>query len=992
LLNRSSETGKHGTGSLASLFFLVLFLLVGFPTPSNAQSAANLFEAGRKAFEDGMYVMAGRNFRQLVDQFPDSNLADDADYLSAVADFYLGEFRSCIATLKEYSRKYPRSLSNSRVSYWLASACFQIEAYREALKYLDEQLQRYPDEQPYFDHSLLLRGMVEENLADWTAAQESYRALIDSTADGSFLPQALYRSGGIYLHEGRYREALTAFTRILVEFPNSTFSEDAVFFSAECAYFLGRYAAAERSYRTVLAGEPGIEQRETSMYRLASILGEQGRQTEALEICNELELRFPKGRYRIVLDRLKADLLFDLGRYREAARFYEKALQPAESSRQRQVIYYNLGLSAYLSGDIRGSIQPLQRAFEEAGAGSGAGDAEIAEKSLFRLAVALSEIGAVEQATRRFEEFRGTFPGSDQREEAIRFLATLYREGGRFDAALVAYTDLITRYPFSEKRDEYFFNRAAVRATMGSTAAALNDFFSILESWPDSAYSPESRYNVGYIYSQRGEYKRALPYFEAVLDDEATEELAGRATLAAGVCSFNAGEYEQALEWFDRNIESQTGGTWVGESLFYIGRTYYKLSRLEEAEAGFGRAALALEGTSQGEESLFWQGLCQFRLNDLSLAKATFSSLTSRYPNGRRTAESYYRAGMCAVLSEEYAGSVEYFDKALQVSRSQGGEYSDRLVAEILFEKGISNFKAGNRQQALDTFKTLGRQFPDTSLASEGIFKMAEEDFRSGNYRQALEGFNAVMESYPESAAAGTALYWAGKSAARTGERAAALDYLFRFLELAGTDRESDQGGFAEVAIAEIRQILTEMSESGGQLSQFEDFYRRVESSPSLAQDFKNQVRFEYARTIFADRPDAAMAVLQILRSGELQEPLRAEVNYLVGEYYKANGELDRAYDIFMGITASTMGRAGAASQLAIAAILEVQGHVQKAAEEYLKVHFLYPDQTELAAEGLYHAGRLYWEQRKTDKAEQLFSKMRAEYPDSPWLEKIPED
>lgn len=133
------------------------------------------------------------------------------------------------------------------------------------------------------------------------------------------------------------------------------------------------------------------------------------------------------------------------------------------------------------------------------------------------------------------------------------------------------------------------------------------------------------------------------------------------------------------------------------------------------------------------------------------------------------------------------------------------------------------------------------------------------------------------------------------------------------------------------------------------------------------------------------------MAILQTLRTSSLAEPLRSEVNYLIGEYYRINGDLDRAYDIFTGIIAASSEQPGAASQLAIARVLEDRGQKQEAAEEYLKVHFLYPDQQDLAAEGLYGAGRLYWDLDLRDRAEQLFETLAAEYPDSPWLEKLPE-
>jgi tetratricopeptide (TPR) repeat protein len=132
------------------------------------------------------------------------------------------------------------------------------------------------------------------------------------------------------------------------------------------------------------------------------------------------------------------------------------------------------------------------------------------------------------------------------------------------------------------------------------------------------------------------------------------------------------------------------------------------------------------------------------------------------------------------------------------------------------------------------------------------------------------------------------------------------------------------------------------------------------------------------------------MAVLQTVRAEDPEEPLASEVNYLIGEYYRLEGELDRAYDIFSGIVGVNSERPGAASQLGIGRVLEARGRNREAAEEYLKVHFLYPDQTDLASEGLYRAGLMYWNEGYRERAGELFERLGSEYPDSPWLEQVP--
>ena len=983
----------------ASLLTFLLILLLG--PPAGAQSADKLFEAGRKAFQDGMYVMAGRNFRELIDQYPDSPLADDAEYLSGVADFYLGEFQGCISALKNYDRRYPRSANNRRVSYWLGSAYFQLLDYPQSLLHLRNQVERYPDEQPYYDHALLLKAMVEENLSDWEAARQSYEQVLRRDSAGDLWPESLYRLGGIELRSADYLQGLKAFSRLLVGFPDSVYADEAVFFLGECQFFLRRYTEAEGSFRSVLDSDPPQEQRETSLYRMALLLAELGRRSESLEFCRELELRFPRSRYLESLARLKADLLFDLKRYAAAFDAYAQALEAGPGEEERQVIYYNMGLSAYLGGDLRRSVEPLEKALR--------GSKQIAEQSLFRLAAVQAQLGLVQEAAGRFEEFRRLYPSSAKREEGTRILAALYNEVGRQQEGEALYTELITRYPDSSYQDEYLFKRGSAYLQSGSIAAALKDFHSLNERWPDSSYVEESTYNIGYIYSNRGEYKRSIPYFEEVLRAEPSAELAGRAVLAAGVCAFNMGDYQQALLWFQRNTDRGSGpaggsSAWVGESWFYLGRTYYKVEQLEKAADSFARAAELMGGSgggratgSQGEEALFWQGLSEFRMEKFKEAKQTFLTLTGRYPGGQRLAESFYRAGVCAAQIDSYTDSIEYYDKALQAvrtasgardARAQSGEYTENLHQEILYQKGLSHLSAGNRELAVQTYERLSREYPRSTLASEAFFKIAEEDFRLGGYASAAQGFLQLRKRFPESPAAAAALYWAGLSSARGGDRATALEHLIGYLEEDGGATEGSSGGLADLAMQEIRDILSEIAGPEGQI--FEDFYRRADRSPSLERSFKNRVRLEYARYIFSEDPEGAMAILQNVRSQDPAEPLASEVSYLIGEYYRIDGELDRAYDIFSGIVGVNSQRPGAASQLGIGAVLELRGETREAAEEYLKVHFLYPDQADLAAEGLCRAGLLYWKDGYRERASELFDRLAREYPDSPWLDKVP--
>jgi TolA-binding protein len=965
---------------------LAVLVLVGFARLAGAQGAESLYQSGTRAFQDGLYLMAGRSFRQLAEQYPDSPFADDAAYLRALAEFYREEYRDALALFRELPRRYPQSPFVRQVPFWAGCSFYRLGQYPEAVGQLILQSEKFPEEREYAERALQLAGSAQEKLELWAEAQKTYRRLLERKPPPDLEAEAWFRLASAQLQMRDYPAALASFTRVLVDYPDAPQAGEALFYAAESLYFAGRYAEAERRFRLALDGltqqtSSAGERRETCLYRLARIQARLERPAEALGTLEALAKGFPRGRYAAEVPLLRAESLFELKRYGEAQAEYRKALPAAGNAADRQKLSYNLALAALGAGRPEDALEPLAAAAQ-------GGDAGIAERSLFRLAAGLADLGRGEEALRALADFRNRFAGSAQSEEVLSLQAGLLDRAGRAREAREAFTELLARYPFSPKKDEYLFRRGSSLLASGDSSGALKDFFSLAQAFPDSRFRGEGEYAIGRIYSGRAEYARALPYFKEASQREQASELAGRAILAVGVCLYNTGEYRQSLDWFGRLPEGSAAAAWTAQGWYYAGRAFYKLEDLDRAVERFSRAAAALEGKPEGEEALYWQGVSLFRLNRLGPARGVFLALAERYTAGPRAAEALYRVGVCDALSGEHARAVEAFDRAMAAAKSARSDSTisrRELLQEAQYQKGMSLFQLQNRQEAVKVFQDLARDYPEGNLASEAFLALAQEDFRAEAYAQALSGFRNVIRDYPRRPAGRSALYWAGASAARLDRGDEALDYLLRYLE------GSPGGGLAKLAEEEIRAVLVRAGASQQGDGELADFLKRVESA-SLPPALKNQARFEYARWLFGRDRAQALAMLLRLKESGLSEPQSSEASLLIGEAFRLRGELSRALDVFSGITAARSGVTAATAQLGIARIRVEQGRREEAVEEYLKVFFLYPEAGEQAQEGLYQAGRLYWEGGRRDEARKLFARLLQRYPDSPWRSKLPSD
>ncbi len=372
--------------------------------------------------------------------------------------------------------------------------------------------------------------------------------------------------------------------------------------------------------------------------------------------------------------------------------------------------------------------------------------------------------------------------------------------------------------------------------------------------------------------------------------------------------------------------------------------------------------------------------MTEFRLNNPEAARDIFLSIPALYPGNQRIAESYYRAGLCEAALKNYAGSVEYFDRSLKLSGRKTSVITDiiegsaatLLQEEALYEKGFSLFMIGRRSEAEAALKRLAEDFPGSPLVPEGYYRLAKHDYEQQRYRQSLEGFALLYHEYPESQAGGSALYWAGASSATLAEYKEALHLFWRYL------KKVPEGSYTKAALQEIREILAKIDPYAALV--FIDKAEKEEDAPAW---LKNSLRYEYAAAIFDQRREEAFALLEKIRQDGPEEPLKSKSDFLIGRYFQESGELRRALDIFTALAELRADRTGAEAQMNIARILKSLDRSEEAAEEFLKVSYIFPDYPDLVEEAIFEAILLFRSLGAFDKAQQLYTKLKNEFPQS---------
>jgi len=957
--------------------FLFLFLLV----PLYSDNADNLYRTAVESVKDGFFLNAVNSLCEFIDYYPEDRRIESAYYLFAVSDYYLKNYRRALKTLSDLLANYPDTKYKNVINYWTGLSYYRLKDFRNAAGYFKIQTTKYSSNKDYYVKAQYYMASALAEISEFKGALSAYETVIkdgNKSTDSSIKAASVFGAGAIEFKQGDYSKSLRYFKQIIINYQDSPYTEDALFFSAECSFFLGMTASAEQRYRRFLNLYPKSRYRETAYYRLASLLTDLKKENESLKITALYEKSYPKGKYTVEIWKLKAKNLFDTGDFKNAEMFYKRIADRETKAEERQKSFYNIALCKINTGNNEEALKYLKLS-------SAGEDISLNEKALYREGQVLAKLGRNHDAVAVLSLFIQRYPDSIYKKEASVSLGFLYESLGSYKGAINVWGDLINGVESGREMDSLLYSRGSDYLKINNYTSALRDFSRIITGSHESPFFNRSCYQLGYIYSLKGEYKRALGYFLPLTGPDNTDgELKIKAEFAAGTAYFNMGEYKKSETHFKKIIgKSQSPGfnesELNGEAVLNMGRIKYKLQSYPEAEDYFLKAHSILKNSSEGIEALYWAGWAQFRAGNIKHAKGSFLEVATKYPENKYTASSYYRAGLCAYQLGFYRESIKYYNSALTADRGTG---PGSVREAVLAGKGLSEFYSGLEKKALKTLKTLSIEFPQSRLAAEGYFKIGEYLFNKKQYEKAFENFSVVMKRFPHSSDSEAASFLAGKSLLMLKRYREAAESFFQYL------RDYPDGSYDNEAGNLIRNSLAKLNNS----EYADSLYIRVLNSKGMSEHSKSRLLFEYAVYKFPSDIEVAYKTLKLLRTMSLESDIREETDFWVAKYYGKKGNSQRAADIFKGIADSHSDRTGAESQLEYAKILDSLGENEKAVQAYLSLTYVFKGYKDLVSEALYRALTIYRSAGNTKQADILVRKLNSDYPESKWAEKLKEN
>lgn len=230
---------------------LVLCLIIAACSSSTEKvydTAEEAFQAGQKAFEKTDYEAAAKAFDQVEQNFPFSELADEAQIRMAYSQYKQNDYSEALLTLDRFIQLHPGN-KYTQYALYLKGLCYfeqmadttrEQEMTANAEQTFQELVMRYPASIYYNDAKAKL-VMIQNHLAgkemevgryyqkreDFTAAMNRFQAVLINYPDSNQIQEAYYRLAACYQALGMAKQAKEVAQKMADKFETSIWTKRA---------------------------------------------------------------------------------------------------------------------------------------------------------------------------------------------------------------------------------------------------------------------------------------------------------------------------------------------------------------------------------------------------------------------------------------------------------------------------------------------------------------------------------------------------------------------------------------------------------------------------------------------------------------------------------------------------------------------------------------------------------------------------------------------
>lgn len=447
--------------------------------------------------------------------------------------------------------------------------------------------------------------------------------------------------------------------------------------------------------------------------------------------------------------------------------------------------------------------------------------------------------------------------------------------------------------------------------------------------------------------------------------------------------AYEDGFYTVSQEMLEKFQKTYSNSPEIDQARLLNGQCYFQQGRYLEALDIFEKLFKESKCAGFKDAIYFWMAEVYFKGSDFKKAAEFYQKLIIQFPQSAYAAASYYSLGWCLAQEGRYRQALQVFKSLLE--KFPGEPQSKDAVFKLI--ECLYNLK--EYSELKDKVKPVFKSYANDSLRLPYLyFYLAESEYYLDNFEEASRNYLKSAQAAKEErvqALANLGLGWAYFKLAKYKE----AEDVFAKIKQSSLDKKSLDILILGQALLmssvnrvyEARKLYEQLASLSGDpvvcaqayLGCGDAFYNLAEYAQAVNAYKEGLKKIDELNVSLDEKADVA---------GELADKLR----YNLALAYIKEGQINSGISVLEGICAKSNNHASDASVLfQLGQAYQQEGNFIKAEEIYSKIIKDYPDSAGLDY-AQYQLGFLQLKNLKHDQAADSFRLLLKDYPQSRFL------
>ena len=604
--------------------------------------------------------------------------------------------------------------------------------------------------------------------------------------------------------------SVSAFEKLLKEFPESRFRDRALYYSGESVYAKEDFDRAISYYDRLLtlpkiAESPfrcdGLYARGVAAQRLERFDVAAASLRQYLSACVD-------GRQTVDVKLRLGDMALRQKEYSEAAESFASVDLDAASDDDAAYALYRLGFASFYDKKLDRAVDAYERLIERFP------DSKLADPARMASAQTAMRLGNREISRTRFTEVIQS-DDATAGTEAAHWLAKMALDADEFAEAAEITSPRIKAGPAGAYADDLWMDHGdALSGIEGRGDEAIAAYLRVTDQFPKSDLRADALYAAAYVHFDQRRFESAVELADRFLKSFADHELSidvrrlmaesrlaldqmpAAADAFAELLDRLPADHPQFARWTLRGAKvlaaakrfddvdpiltdrlSKLPDDLRGQANVLLGQSAMQRDAPEKAIDFFTTAATLLDDPRSLADAIYRRGEAQRKAGHVDAAMKSFRQIVDQHPQSPMVHQARYRLATDAVSGERWDDAVRWFDQII------AAEAALSLRPYALFGKAEAASRSGQEKVAVEALDRLLADHPDHSLSARSRLSRGLSLVSLDRGEDAEKDLQAFLDSNPKGNDLGDALFELAMIDRNAGRHAEAAEHLQRLVD-----------------------------------------------------------------------------------------------------------------------------------------------------------------------------------------------------------------